>query len=325
MTISKNSSGVDAVRSHRYSPFFISGLPRSGTTYVGTILDQDPSIVTFNEPLNDEFGLRRVTHKFPYIADGADDAQTHRSTQWLDAVLNLRGGWRRFALSPDRSRSSHAAKILFGSRVSWRWRFARLQQLTPRTAHRLCIKDPFATFALGHLARERAIPSVCMIRHPAAYYLSFRTQRWRIGMHQLANEHQLRSAYGDGIGDRLWNAAAHDHLVYCGLLWKMMARAISEAPSAVLPVLHEDLSRGADAVLGEITSHLGLAYSAPMRTFVARTTQGIAVAPQYQRVRQFDRDSASLVDYWRGVLDTNEQHRLRGIVGDDLERFYTRW
>ncbi len=324
MTTSKKSPDPGLDRVHQDPPFFISGLPRSGTTYVGTILDQDPSIVMFNEPLNDEFGLRRVTHKYPYVSGGADLASSS-SAEWLDAVLNLRGGWRRFAFSPDRSRSSHAAKIMLGSRVSWRWRLSRLQRLTTHAGPRVCIKDPFATFALDHLARQSSIRSVCMVRHPAAYYLSFRTQRWRIGMHQLANEDALRLAYGEGIDDRTWKAAAHDQLVYCGLLWKMMARAITDSPMEVLSVRHEDLSLDADHVMDHVTGHLGLDYSAPMREFVERTTHGSAVAPQYQQFRQFNRNSASLVDYWRGAIDIAEQSRLRSLVADDLERFYAEW
>ena len=50
----------------------IAGLPRSGTTYVGKILDEDPDIRMIIEPLNEEFGLRSVTCLL-YTSDAADE------------------------------------------------------------------------------------------------------------------------------------------------------------------------------------------------------------------------------------------------------------
>lgn len=304
----------------------IAGLPRSGTTYVGKILDLHPDVRMVLEPMNEEFGLRAVPGQFPYVGDGSS-REGQQAAALLAQMVELRGGWTRFRMSRGKARNplQKAAKVLVGSRTSWDWRLDALGEAVgrPRVPVQL-FKDPFVTFSLDHLANHHHLRSVCLVRHPGAYYYSFSTQPWEHGSDRIPSIEELRDDLG-GIEDALWTAARSDKLAYCALLWKLMARYISRCPSLVMPVRHEDLSADVETEMARICEHFELEFTASMKEFVQSSSTGSKVAPEYLQVRSFDRDSSKVADYWRGKLSSADETRLQEAVGEDLTAFYDQW
>jgi len=305
----------------------VAGLPRSGTTYVGKILEQHPDIRMVLEPLNAEFGLRAVEGRFPYVSE-SDFSASGDAAALLDQMVDLRGGWRRLRQNRggDRSLVRKVAKVAIGSKTSLDWRLDRLAESAGKPRAKVqCLKDPFATFALPYLGAAHGIRSICMVRHPGAYYNSFATQPWDFGTKRLLNGGGLRRDFGEGIDDELWNAANEDKRAYCAVMWKLMSRSLAETPSEVLTVRHEDLSRDVVTNTERICEHMGLEIVPSMRDYIEVTSGGTSVASEYLQVRSFVRDSKALVDHWRESIDPADAQRLREIVGDDLSRFYEDW
>jgi hypothetical protein len=305
----------------------VAGLPRSGTTYVGNILAQHPDVRMVLEPLNEEFGLRVVSGQFPYVS--GEDPASIESARVLSQMVELRGGWRRLAMSRgnSRSRAEKTAKVLFGSRTNWNWRIdASMERVGMQGTPIQCFKDPFATFSLEHLARQHGIRSVCMVRHPGAYYQSFITQPWDFGIGRLMNVPGIRRDFGSDIDDQTWRAADSDKLTYCAVLWRMMSRMLAQiSTDSVLVVRHEDLSADVSSVMERVAAHFGLSTTSDMSEYIESTSSGSAVAPEYLKVHSFVRDSKALAEHWRTAIDFDDESRLAELVGPDLHRFYQKW
>ena len=318
---------ADSAQKVRTDRIVIAGLPRSGTTYIGKILDAHPDIRMVLEPLNEEFGLRSVDGQFPYVGQGSGPDRD-AAAQLLDDVVELRGGWRRLRMSRgnDQSAVRKAAKVLVGSRTSLDWRADHLSEAVGRPRVGIqCIKDPFATFSLDYLWEQHQIRSMCMVRHPGAYYQSFIAQPWEFGIGRLPQRDALRRDFGETVSDDLWKKAFDDKLAYCAVLWKLMANYANSTREIVKIVRHEDLAADVVAHSEAICEYFGFEFRPEMREFVESTISGSSVAPEHLKVRSFVRDTSKVADHWRSVISGPDETRLRDAIGEDLELFYEGW
>ena len=319
-----NTLSPQTVRTDR---IVIAGLPRSGTTYVGKILDAHPDIRMVLEPLNEEFGLRAVDGQFPYVGErGGPDRDA--AARLLDDVVALRGGWRRFVMSRGANRSlpRKALKVAFGSRVSWDWRIdAAAESMGKARVPVQCIKDPFATFSLDYLWASHGVRSLCMVRHPGAYFHSFVTQPWNFGIGRLSRAQSLRADFGQTIPTDLWVEAHSDRLAYCAVLWKLMAQYVHTHRDTIKVVRHEDFAADVRGQVEEICDYFALTIAPSMERYIESTTSGSDVAPEYLRVHSFVRDSARVADHWRSAIDPSDEAVLRDAIGDDLRLLYGEW
>ncbi|MFT7473536.1 MAG: hypothetical protein ACI81L_000451 [Verrucomicrobiales bacterium] len=305
----------------------VAGLPRSGTTYVGNILAHHPDVRMVLEPLNEEFGLRAVSGQFPYVSGG--DPASIESAKVLSQMVELRGGWRRFAMSRGQNRTwaQKTGKVLVGSRTSRDWRSDALFERVGRPrAPVQCFKDPFATFALEHLARRHGVRSICIVRHPAAYYQSFVMQPWDFGIGRFINASAMRRDFGIDIEDETWRTAETDKLAYCAVLWRMMSQMVARTSTdSVMVVRFEDLAADIHATIDEVSSHFGLSMTQEMADYIEYTSSGSVIAPERLKVHSFVRDSHAVAEHWRTSIDADDEARLMALIGPDLHQFYGEW
>jgi hypothetical protein len=115
----------------------VTGLPRSGTSWVGKMLEASGEVVYVNEPMNPQHppghspGVldATVTHRFQYI-DEADDEQWRRA---FEKTLGLRYGFRA-ELRQNRSGYDLARMAKYGTSFTT----GRLR------GRRAMLDDPFA-------------------------------------------------------------------------------------------------------------------------------------------------------------------------------------
>lgn len=150
----------------------VTGLPRSGTTGVGTALAHAPRAAALYEPLNAESGLRSVTDYF-VLPPGAALTSDAYVRSLLDQVRSL-SVRTRSGVWPHDPRWKRWVKPVTGSttRVS----AARIR-LDPRV-RTVIWKDPFAALLAPGLAAQQGVPVVVTIRPPEAVAASFKRLAW---------------------------------------------------------------------------------------------------------------------------------------------------
>ncbi|MFI9560758.1 sulfotransferase [Nonomuraea endophytica] len=221
------------------TPILVTGLPRSGTSWVGKMLAVGGELVYVNEPLNPQHppgrcpGVLRasVTHRFQYICD--DNA-----ADWLPAFRDtVRLRYRFLAeLRANRSPYDLARMIRYGAAFT----HGRL------TGRRALLDDPFAVLSAGWFARTLGCRVIALVRDPVAFAASWRRLGWTVYFHELLEQPLLVRDHPE-VEELRPLIGSQDHLAKAAALWRV-TRAVLDKTPEVLQVSYDKLA--ADPVNG---------------------------------------------------------------------------
>jgi hypothetical protein len=303
-------------------PILVTGMPRSGTTWVATMLAATRRVVYVNEPLNPQHppggspGVLnvRVTERFQYITTANGDA-------YADAYAHLLG--LRYRLGAELRVNRRPADIARAGHTASRFALGRL------TSRRPLIADPFAVLSARWFARRLGCRVVLVVRRPEAVVSSRKRLGWAFDprtlrsqplldaelLAPLEDEHPGLFEPRDGIvdqGAQLW-----------AILHLAVARIRREAPE-VMVVRHEDLSLDPVAGFRGLADRLGLPFEPRLESTVRRATSAAnpseldAGDPHRTRL-----NSVANLDNWRGRLTQDEIARVRELTAPAAAPFYS--
>ena len=239
------------------TPILVTGMHRSGTTWVGRILTASREAVYLHEPLNPLsaphlLGLR-IGRQYVYITEEDENG-------FPEAYRRLLG----FPLGAARAERNAAQQLRRAVRLA----HARV------TGARALLKDPFAVFSIPWFARRLGAQVVVVVRRPEAVAGSAKRLGWGFDTRWVLGQPLL-------MRDRLEPYRAEleaqpDTLVgQSALLWKIVYGTVREdareLPQITL-VRHEDLSREPLDGFRRLYGSLGLTFGERSRNAVERTT-----------------------------------------------------
>lgn len=299
----------------------VTGLPRSGTSWVGKMLEASGEVVYVNEPMNPQHppghspGVlnARVTRQFQYISPEDDEAWARAFTDTLAL---------RYQLAPE-LRANHGAYDL-----------ARMAKyLTGFTAGRLrgrraMLDDPFAVLSTGWLVQRMGVQAVVLVRDPVSFVGSWRKLGWAMHFHELLEQPLLVRDHLEPYVDRMRSlVGSPDWLARTCLLWEatydIVDRSFRDLPGVSL-VGYEDLV--ADPLEGfrRLYGDVGLTWSAQARERVlAATTGGEGSASGshrwslrggLSRTAYRPMSSETALSTFRGRLSAEEIDRVRELT-----------
>lgn len=220
------------------SPVLVTGMMRSGTTWVGRMLCAGGRLSYISEPLNPYHpGIFRlpVTYNYTYI--GSENEQ-----DFLPAFRDAVG------LRPRPFRELFAIRGLVDVR---RVGLTSLEMLRGRATGRPALfKDPHALFSAPWFADRLGCRVVVCVRHPAAVVSSHVRLGWRPPLAQLRAQSALMRDWLEPAEKELAAAeedpaVGRDPLQGNALLWKIIYRTVStyaqQRPDFTI-IRHEDLS-----------------------------------------------------------------------------------
>lgn len=253
----------------------------------------------------------------------------HRSgTTWTGAVLGAASGYRALPgelsnpqsgyrlggqdLPPyptldqlDRPRTDAALgrlvrrphRSLFSRRELAGWLPPRRWDVTP------VFKDPLGARIGGYLADALDARVVVVVRHPGAVWVSLR----RVGWDQ--------SLPPGGSGDDVDRFAA---------LWATVhAELRAQAVDRGWPMVrHEDLAGQPHRSFRRLCERLGVPFDEDVEAELAHTTGGSLTTPSGGVVHQLERDSAAVVDAWRGRIGPDELDRIEAGTAEVASLWY---
>lgn len=302
-------------------PIVVTGMPRSGTTWVATMLAATRRVVYVNEPLNPQHppggspGILnvRVTDRFQYITDANGDA-------YADAYAHLLA--LRFGLAAELRVNRRPADIVRAAHTISRFALGRL------TSRRPLIADPFAVLSTRWFARRLGCRVVIVVRRPEAVISSRKRLGWTFDPGVLRSQTLLDAEVLEPL-EREHPALfdPRDELIGQGAqLWAILHLAIAhiqrEVPD-VLVVRHEDLSRDPIAGFRALAEWLGLPFEPRLEHAVRRATSSAnpseldASDPHRTRL-----NSIANLDNWRGRLTVDEIERVRTLTAPAAGIFY---
>ena len=244
----------------RPPPLLVTGLPRSGTTWLARQLTRQPGTSLLGrEPMN------------PRTGQWALGGEVRGWTRWGDAPP------ARAAVRLRRAYAGREPRVL-GRLGTRQWRSA-----LPRT--RVVVKDPFALLSLPAVVSTTGAVPVVVFRSADAILASYRRMGWRADLAELV---ELGAPVPPGADDDDGWAMA--------VFWRWMhARVLDDLaglPGAVV-VSHAELTAGGEAALRVLFARLGLDPGAAALSEPGRAPRGERVSAG--RLHNLDRTPAEVL------------------------------
>ncbi|MGH3134044.1 MAG: sulfotransferase [Gaiellaceae bacterium] len=309
-----------AASPHRSSaPILVTGIPRSGTTWVGRMLHASGETAYVAEPLNiwrSPRPLRSQTRGwpgYPYVTAESEDMYL--------AVLADIVGLRMNVLRE--LRAARSREDLSGVVSTWAaFLIGRARRRRP------LVKEPHALFLAPWLVERLGGHAVITVRHPAAVVSSWKRIGWPVDFGQLLNQPLLvRDWLGSYKTDMTALQSSDDLIAQVSLLWTMMYDYVARArgaSDALHVVRHEDLSLSPVATFRELYAALGLGFTSRVEKVVRRTSsprnpKELAIDEPYA-VRL---DSRANLENWKQRLTPDEVRRIRDITAHVARHYYS--
>jgi len=299
------------------APILVTGVHRSGTTWVGRMLTAGGEAAYISEPLNvwHRPGVLAadIPHWYFYICE-------ENESQYLPAfrqLLDYRYHWGKELLS---LRSLHDLGRM--GRDGSTFLLGKLLHRRP------LLKDPFAAFSIRWFLERLGCQVVVTVRHPAAFASSLKRLNWPFDMRDLLAQPLLL---------RDWLAPYEEQMVAClanpqdilrqaAILWSMVYQTVWKLKgegAPILLILHEDLSLDPLGGFEKLYQALGLRYTAKAQQHIAESSS--ADNPKEIRTEQLHSvrlDSRANLMNWRKRLNEAEIEQIKALTWEVAACYY---
>lgn len=270
---------------HAHPAILVSGMPRSGTTWLARLLAAAPGCaLTGREPMNP------------------------RGRQY--ALAGTLTGWTR--LSEPTSRQARSLRLSYrGLNPMVYSRYGRDQWAAPLPQVRVVVKDPFAMLSLPAVTRLTGARTVLLFRHPGAALASYRRMGWVPDVEELRPivNSFLRQGPVPGVVPPPVESA--DDVAGMAWFWNalygMALTDIEETPETLV-VSHQDLAKGGVPAARTLFSRLGLTWTEEAASELAEA--GTGPSSDQGALHNFNREPASVAEEWRARLSVEEVRRI---------------
>jgi Sulfotransferase domain len=296
-------------------PILVTGMPRSGTTWVGRLLCAGNGAGYLNEPFNlsTSPGTIRVPvgHWFRYVS--AENENEIVGT--LEPLLRF-----EYPLGRELRRCRTYVDLLHTLRM---WRsFVRAR------GRRALVKEPHAVFSADWFARRLGSDVVVTVRHPAAVVSSWKRLDWSFDFaHLLQQPALVRDLLGPFRSDmeRALDPS-HDLVDRVALLWHVVYRTVADYRER-FPAFHvvrqEDLSRGPVDGYRALYEALGLPLTREAEDAIAAASSAAnPKEPSVERPHETHLDSRATLESWKRRLSDGEADRIRNVTEETAALFY---
>jgi hypothetical protein len=307
----------------------VTGLPRSGTSWVGKMLQAGGEVVYVNEPLNPQHPPGRspgvlsteISHRFQYICADNDERWAAAFAGTLQLRYHPLAELRRNHAPYDLARLAKYAAAFTAGRLRRR---------------RALIDDPYAVLSAAWFARRLGCRVVVCVRHPVSLVGSWERLGWEANLSDLLNQPLLmRDLLGPYAGEMRAAAGSGDRIAQTALLWRVTYAAISGLDARLPRLIHvqryEDLASDPEPGFRALYRECGLTWTDRARqriisaTTAHRKTGGAmtwSLRGGLARTAFRPMDSRAALGSFRGRLTPQQTDRVRDLIADVAGRYY---
>jgi hypothetical protein len=294
----------------------VTGIHRSGTSWVGQMLAAGGGLTYANEPLSVShrqgvLGVK-VKHWYTYIIE-------ENEAQYLPAFQDLVK--LRYQFFKELYTISSRKDVLRAGRDFFNFNYGRL------CGNRVLLKDPFASLSAPWFADRLNCQVVIMVRHPLAFASSLKRLGWPFQTEDLMAQPLLMRDFLEKDRVDLEAMEPDDVIGRAGLLWKLLYRTvhqIAQTRSDLIIARHEDLSRDPVSGFRDLYQKLGF-------TFTSKVEDAILNSSSSENPAKLDRNkthsvklnSRASLENWKKILTPEETDRIRRMTESVSQLFYT--
>lgn len=299
-------------------PILITGIHRSGTTWVGKMIAESPSVGYIHEPFSllwCRSGIcgAKFDYWFQYISDENESIYYEQIKKTINFSYNLIGEVKEIRCLKDVLR-------LLGDYGTFL--FYRISNVRP------LIKDPIAVFSAEWLASKFDMNVIVMIRHPAAFAYSLKRKNWTFRFSNFLKQPLLMKDHLYPFEDKIKEYAdkEHDIIDQAALLWNIIHHTIikyKKKHNDWIFLRHEDIAENPISAFQTIFRKLDIEYSKHIRDVIEEFSNSKNPIEQFKNNKSLKRDSKSSISNWKTNLAKFEIDRIRAEVEDISIMFYS--
>jgi hypothetical protein len=301
---------------------FVTGVPRSGTTFAGKILSLPLEVDYIHEPFNPQCGMPGINQGYRYVRPKLDTEEMQRYHALVETVFSY--DLKLAGRVPKRDPwFKKAAKRVVGSRGPF---YLRLAKANP--FHRAAvIKDPTAALLSEYLYLHFDVKPVIIIKHPTSFIASLKRVNWWPGMFKLDDQPHLIEDYFLDDADfvtRDWSNPVLGAAAFWRAIHKVLLAQAGKYPNWEV-VTHEQMSRDPVSTFRYLYQVLELPWRSSVERRILELTQGNRSAEARPgAVQDFRRNSAAIFEMRRNSLTLEERKEIFEIVEDVALQVYSR-
>ncbi|NBB78935.1 MAG: hypothetical protein GVY36_05745 [Verrucomicrobia bacterium] len=281
-------------------PLLVTGMHRSGSTWVGRTLAAAPEVFYVHEPLNPDFAPHYLEQPdLPYYWK-VTEAHEPRVLPAFQRLLS--GRFPRIDARFFRPERRFISR--FPQAMTFRW--AAFQQ------KRFLIKDPFMLFNVEWFEQRFGGRVVLVTRSPLGFVTSLKARGWTFDFRHFTRQSALMDGPLVAHREAIERAAAEppDIIEQGCLLWKVLdarIQALVQANPQRILSSHETLCRDPEAAFRPLFDRLDLSWSGRTRSFLRKGGQA-AFTPS---VPSGEEQDSAFDTRWAQRLTEAETTRIR--------------
>lgn len=300
---------------------YVTGIGRSGTTFVGKILSLPLCVDYIHEPFNPECGLPGIKRWDTYIRPSLETPEEQDLHGQIQTIFSYDFTLR--TLVPQQNGPLRQwVKQRIGSRGPVNLRLAKLNPF--HTA--AIIKAPIGLFLTEYMYAQFGVKPVILVKHPVSVIASLQRAGWYPKPSQALDQPHLVVDYfsdepefvSQGWDDPILAIAAYWRVAHKVLLYQ-----VTRHPSWLV-ISHEDLSAEPVATFRTLYDKLDL----PWSWWIERHIRALTERPTRNRgnpqVHQFARSSKDIFAARLHSVPKETRRKIFDIVGDVASPLYPR-
>jgi len=275
----------------------VTGMHRSGTTFIGSVIEQSKVYDYIHEPFNLYYGVEGVDQWYPYL-DPNDDSSL---TQILDNLHSLNIKFKDVENKKDNFFKSKIRTIL-KSKGNLDLIKYKIKPLFMRKE--ILLKDPFLSLCSGYLAKKYDDTKIIyVVRHPVAIYNSVKRMNWDFDFEHLVQQHKLmKHPCVQELQLESLEKTAPLH-IKVAFLWKVLYCIVHEQSNTLkdktMIVIHENFSENPYTDIKRMFTFLNIDLNSDVEKFIELNMFGGAINVQNDKLHNFKRNSKELAYSWK--------------------------
>jgi hypothetical protein len=297
-------------------PLLVTGIHRSGTSWVGRMLAAAGHLLYVNEPLS-------VSHRPGVLGAKVERWYTYitaeNEAQYLPAFRDLIA--LRYGVLKEIASIRSRKDFLRMGRDFSNFTLGRLK------GNQVLSKDPFASFSMPWFADRLNCQVVITIRHPAGFASSLKRLGWPFQIRDLLAQPLLMRDHLEPDRAAMEAIQADDIIGQASLLWSMLYRTVHKTLQArpdLIGVRHEDLSRDPVQGFRDLYQKLGFEFTPKVEeTILTSSSSENPTELSKKKTHSVKLDSRANLDNWKKRLSAEEITRIRKLTEGVSHLFYS--
>lgn len=285
--------------------FVVTGFPRSGTTFTGTIMGCSSRVRVLFEPFHTVSGVKSWP-AWPYMEDKEEVVAFQ--CEYADILRRP----KRYRPRPNIARKRRLLHAVVGHNLQRANNLSVLRGLPPEGMW--CVKDPHLCLIPGVLHSQLGIPTVIMRRHPGAIAASWKRLGWNPRYQDIFASPALRARISNFPLEEWTRGTLMERVVGFYVIARYLEdRALEEYPGLIL-VHHHELSMRPVTEFRRVFDALGLPWEEKVEATICEMTTGDVAVLDSNKAHYFHRDSKSIPEAWRSQLTDEETAFVKNTV-----------